>query len=40
MTQEMLGNIVENDKVLSQNDGNKFVYITQAGLGGVYGSWI
>ncbi len=29
---KMVNNIVENGKVLSQNDGNKFVYITQEGV--------
>ena len=33
MTQEMVNNIVENGKVLSQNNGNKFAYyITQEGV--------
>ena len=32
MTQEMINNIVENGKVLSQNNGNKFAYITQEGV--------
>ena len=27
----MVNNIVENDKVLSQNNGNKFAYITREG---------
>ena len=32
MTQEMVNNIVKNGKVLSQNNGNKFAYITQEGV--------
>ena len=32
MTQEIVNNIVENGKVLSQNNGNKFAYITQEGV--------
>ena len=32
MTQELVNNIVENGKVLSQNNGNKFAYITQEGV--------
>lgn len=32
MTQEMVNNIVENGKVLSQNNGNKFAYITREGV--------
>lgn len=32
MTQEMVNYIVENGKVLSQNNGNKFAYITQEGV--------
>ena len=32
MTQEMVNNIVESGKVLSQNNGNKFAYITQEGV--------
>ncbi|MBO5523185.1 MAG: DUF4258 domain-containing protein [Roseburia sp.] len=32
MTQEMVNNIVENGKVLSQNNGKKFAYITQEGV--------
>lgn len=32
MTQEMVNNIAENGKVLSQNNGNKFAYITQDGV--------
>ena len=28
----MVNNIVENGKVLSQNNGNKFAYITQEGV--------
>lgn len=32
MTQEMVNNIVENGKVLSQNNGSKFAYITKDGV--------
>ena len=32
MTQEIVNNIVENGKVLLQNNGNKFAYITQEGV--------
>ena len=32
MKQEMVNNIVKNGKVLSQNNGNKFAYITQEGV--------
>ena len=32
MSQEMVNNIVENGKVLLQNNGNKFAYITQEGV--------
>jgi len=32
MTSEMIDDIVENGKVLSQNNGNKFVFITRAGV--------
>ena len=32
MTQELVNNIVENGKVLSQNNGSKFAYITQEGV--------
>ena len=32
MTQEIVNNIVKNGKVLSQNNGNKFAYITQEGV--------
>ena len=32
MTQELVENIVENGKVLSQNNGSKYAYITQEGV--------
>ncbi len=32
MTQELIDDIVNNGKVLSQNGGNKFAYITQDGV--------
>ncbi len=32
MTQEMVNSIVENGKVLSQNNGSKFAYITKDGV--------
>lgn len=32
MTQEMVNNIVENGKVLSQSNGSKFAYITKDGV--------
>ncbi len=32
MTRELIDHIVENGKVLSQNGGNKYVYITQEGV--------
>lgn len=32
MTQEVIDDIVKNGKVLSQNGGNKFAYITQNGV--------
>ena len=32
MTQEMVNSIVDNGKVLSQNNGNKFAYITEEGV--------
>ena len=32
MTQEMINNIVEKGKVLSQNNGSKFAYITKDGV--------
>lgn len=32
MNQEMVNNIVENGKVLSQNKGSKFAYITKDGV--------
>ena len=32
MTQEMIENIIENGKVLSQSGGNKFAYITKEGV--------
>ena len=32
MTRELIDHIVENGKVLSQNGGNKYVYVTQEGV--------
>lgn len=32
LTQEMVEGFVKNGKVLSQNGGNKFAYITQEGV--------
>ena len=32
MTQELIDYIVENGKVLSQNGGNKYVFITKEGV--------
>lgn len=32
MTQDKINNIVENGKVLSQDNGNKFAYITKKGV--------
>ena len=32
MTRELIDNIVDNGKVLSQNGGNKFVFITKEGV--------
>lgn len=32
ITQEMVNNVIKNGKVLSQNNGNKFAYITQEGV--------
>lgn len=32
MSQEMIENIIENGKVLSQSGGNKFAYITKEGV--------
>ena len=32
VTQEMVNNVVENGKVLLQNNGNKFAHITQEGV--------
>ena len=32
MTQEMVDKIVANGKTLSQNNGSKFVFITQEGV--------
>lgn len=32
VTQEMVNNVVKNGKVLLQNNGNKFAYITQEGV--------
>ena len=32
MTQKMIDSIVENGKVLSQNEGNKYVYVTKEGV--------
>ena len=32
MTRELIDHIVENGKALSQNGGNKYVYITQEGV--------
>lgn len=32
MTQNMVNSVVKNGKVLSQNNGNKFMYITNKGV--------